>query len=164
MDLSIPYLITSSALILFDWITYKSQSSVSSASLSTELESLSSLSTELVSLSTELESGVTTLSDGLSIRETDKSGTELILDPPIDHPMHHYKEQLIYIWSEVAPDNEMAVIATGLVVDVFISRLNGIDYPIISVLVEGEIIDYDANEVIPNVWGLNIHNCHGLFC
>ncbi len=122
MDLSIPYLITSSALILFDWITYKSQSPQSS-------------------------SRVTTLSDGLSIREADKSGTELILVPPIDHPMHHYKDKLINIWSETAPNDELDIIAMGLVVDVFISRLNGIDYPIISVLVEGEIIDYDASTV-----------------
>jgi len=151
MDLSIPYLITSSALILFDWITYKSQSPQSS-----------------VTESTESSSRVTTLSDGLSIRETDKSGTELILDPPIDHPMHHYKDKLINIWIGGEYDVEYAIAGTGLVVDLFISRLNGIDNPIIAILVYGNIYHYDAEAVMTCYSDsdgeiLDIHECHHQF-
>ena len=151
MDLSIPYLITSSALILFDWITYKSQSPQLS-----------------VTESTESSSRVTTLSDGLSIRETDKSGTELILDPPIDHPMHHYKDKLINIWIGGEYDVEYAIAGTGLVVDLFISRLNGIDNPIIAILVYGNIYHYDAEAVMTCYSDsdgeiLDIHECHHQF-
>jgi len=151
MDLSIPYLITSSALILFDWITYKSQSPQSS-----------------VTESTESSSRVTTLSDGLSIRETDKSGTELILDPPIDHPMYHYKDKLINIWIGGEYDVEYAIAGTGLVVDLFISRLNGIDNPIIAILVYGNIYHYDAEAVMTSYSDsdgeiLDIHECHHQF-
>ena len=92
MDLSIPYLITSSALILFDLFTHKSQSHVSPVIESTE----SYLSS----------SRVTRLSDGLSIKDADKSGTELILVPPIDHPMNDYKDRLVNIWSRYDMDGE----------------------------------------------------------
>ena len=78
MDLTIPYLITSSVLILIEFCCYKFGNT--NVSLSTE----STESTE----SSQSSSRITTLSDGLSIRDTDKSGTELILDPPIDTPMH----------------------------------------------------------------------------
>ena len=149
MDLSIPYLITSSALILFDLFTHKSLSHVSPVIESTE----SYLSS----------SRVTTLSDGLSIRDADKSGTELILDPPIDHPMNDYKDRLVNIWSRHDMDGEYEFINIGLCVDAYVWRGGtGIDYHVVAVLVKGKVYNFPAEHVDTDDDGLTVWDTDGL--
>jgi len=149
MDLSIPYLITSSALILFDLFTHKSQSHVSPVIESTE----SYLSS----------SRVTTLSDGLSIRDADKSGTELILVPPIDHPMNDYKDRLVNIWSRYDMDGEYEFINIGLCVDAYVWRGGtGIDYHVVAVLVKGKVYNFPAEHVDTDDDGLTVWDTDGL--
>ena len=149
MDLSIPYLITSSALILFDLFTHKSQSHVSPVIESTE----SYLSS----------SRVTILSDGLSIRDADKSGTELILVPPIDHPMNDYKDRLVNIWSRYDMDGEYEFINIGLCVDAYVWRGGtGIDYHVVAVLVKGKVYNFPAEHVDTDDDGLTVWDTDGL--
>ena len=149
MDLSIPYLITSSALILFDLFTHKSQSHVSPVIESTE----SYLSS----------SRVTILSDGLSIRDADKSGTELILVPPIDHPMNDYKDRLVNIWSRYDMDGEYEFINIGLCVDAYVWRGGtGIDYYVVAVLVKGKVYNFPAEHVDTDDDGLTVWDTDGL--
>ena len=152
MDLSIPYLITSSALILFDLFTHKSQSHVSPVIESTE----SYLSSSRVTI---LSDGTI---DGNDVWAIDKSRTG-ILAPPIDHPMNDYKDRLVNIWSREYLDGEYEFIATGLCVDAYVWRGGtGIDYYVVAVLVKGKVYNFPAEHVDTDDDGLTVWDTDGL--